>query len=132
MNIYALLAGLFSGMLGAMGLGGGSVLIIYLTVFGNVKQLAAGGTNLLFFIPIALIAVIIYAKNKQIKWKTVVPVMIGGALGALIGIISAAVMGDTKLSKIFGIFLIVIGVKEIITAIKNLKNKSEGGIIKKE
>ena len=72
MNIIALLAGLLSGIIGAMGLGGGAVLIIYLTLFAETKQLQAQGINLLFFIPIALVAVLIYSKKKQIKWKTVV------------------------------------------------------------
>ena len=49
MNIGALLAGLFSGIIGGMGLGGGAVLIIYLTVFKNTEQLRAQGINLLFF-----------------------------------------------------------------------------------
>ena len=50
MNISALLAGLFSGILGSMGLGGGAVLVIYLSLFTNTKQLSAQGINLIFFI----------------------------------------------------------------------------------
>ena len=61
MNMGALLAGLLSGIIGGMGLGGGVVLIIYLTVFLDTPQLKAQGINLLFFIPIAITAVIIYA-----------------------------------------------------------------------
>ena len=59
MNIAALLAGLMSGIIGGMGLGGGAVLIIYLTIFQGVEQLQAQGINLLFFIPIASLAPII-------------------------------------------------------------------------
>ena len=51
MNIGALLAGLFSGIIGGMGLGGGAVLIIYLSVFKDVEQLKAQGINLLFIHP---------------------------------------------------------------------------------
>ena len=65
MNIAALLAGLFSGIIGGMGMGGGAVLIIYLTVFKNCEQLRAQGINLLFFVPIAILAVIIYTFKKQ-------------------------------------------------------------------
>ena len=61
MNIAALLAGLFSGILGSMGLGGGAVLVIYLSLFTETKQLTAQGINLLFFIPIAAVSVIIYS-----------------------------------------------------------------------
>ena len=50
MNILALLAGLLSGIIGAMGLGGGAVLIIYLSLFTETEQLKSQGINLLFFI----------------------------------------------------------------------------------
>ena len=61
MNIAALLAGLLSGIAGAMGLGGGGVLIIYLTLLADLSQQKAAGINLIFFIPISILAVIIYA-----------------------------------------------------------------------
>ena len=86
MNISALLAGLFSGILGGMGLGGGGILIIYLSLFTDIKQLTAQGINLLFFIPIGLIALTIYAFKKQIKWKacsyfiTIIQVLIIGTI----------------------------------------------------
>jgi hypothetical protein len=66
-----ILAGFLSGLIGAMGLGGGAVLIIYLAVFTKTEQLTAQGINLLFFIPVGLLAVIIYALKGQIRWKTV-------------------------------------------------------------
>ena len=60
MNIAALLAGLFSGAIASMGMGGGAVLLIYLTVFTSTAQLAAQGINLIFFIPIGILSLIIY------------------------------------------------------------------------
>lgn len=118
MNIAALLAGLFSGMLGSMGLGGGTVLIIYLSVFTDVKQLTAGGINLLFFIPIALIAVISYAIKKDIKWKLIIPIMIGGVVGCFLGIIIGTVIGNVWLARLFGGFLCILGIKEIVMTVK--------------
>ena len=67
MKWAALLAGLFSGVIGAMGLGGGAVLIIYLALFTDTAQLKAQGINLLFFIPIAAAAVIVYSIKKCVK-----------------------------------------------------------------
>ncbi|MCQ2454942.1 MAG: sulfite exporter TauE/SafE family protein [Clostridia bacterium] len=118
MNILALLAGLFSGMLGSMGLGGGAVLIIYLSFFADKGQFANQGINLLFFIPIAIFACIIYAKNKQIKFKIVIPIAIGGLIGAVIGIFLADIAGAELLAKLFGGFLCILGVKEIFTVFK--------------
>ena len=63
-----ILAGFLAGIFGAMGLGGGSVLIIYLTVFAGVKQLAAQGINLIFFLPTAAVAVFVYSKKRIIKY----------------------------------------------------------------
>lgn len=125
MNIGALLAGLFSGMLGSMGLGGGTILIIYLTFLRHEKQLTAGGINLIFFIPIALISVFIYAKKKDIKWKKIVPIILGGILGCISGIFSVEIIGDTRLAKFFGIFLCLLGIKEIISTVKLYLQKGD-------
>ncbi len=118
MNISALLAGLFSGIIGGMGLGGGAVLIIYLTVFQNTEQLKAQGINLLFFIPIALVAVIIYAFKKQIKWRVTLPIAVGGIVGAAAGFFLTDVIGGNFTAKLFGGFLILLGIKEIFSKTK--------------
>lgn len=120
MNIGALLAGLFSGIIGGMGLGGGAVLIIYLTVFKDIEQLHAQGINLIFFIPIALTAVIIYAFKKQIKWSITVPIAAGGILGAAAGFFLTDIIGGSFTAKLFGGFLILLGIKEIFS-----KNKTK-------
>lgn len=113
MNVAALLAGLFSGIIGGMGLGGGAVLIIYLTVFSDTPQLKAQGINLLFFIPIAISALIIYAVKKKIKWKIVIITAAGGIIGAVAGFFLTDVIGGDWTAKLFGAFLILLGVKEI-------------------
>ena len=115
MNIGALLAGLFSGIIGGMGLGGGAVLIIYLSVVKDIEQLKAQGINLLFFIPIALVAVIIYALKKQIKWKLTIPIAIGGILGAAGGFFLTDIIGGNFTAKLFGGFLILLGINEIFS-----------------
>lgn len=114
MNAVALTAGLLSGVIGAMGLGGGAVLIIYLTVFTDTKQLTAQGINLLFFIPIAITAVIVYAIKKQIKFKKILPMALGGVLGAVAGIFLTGIIGASLISKIFGGLLIIFGAKELL------------------
>lgn len=112
MNITALLAGLFSGIIGGMGMGGGAVLIIYLSLFTDTPQIKAQGINLLFFIPIGLTALIIYAFKKQIKWKTVLPLAVFGIAGAFFGIMLTDYIGNKWLAKIFGGFLILMAAKE--------------------
>ena len=65
--IIGILAGIFTGL----GLGGGSVLILFLTLFLNLEQHIAQATNLLFFIPSALVCIILNTKRKLINFKTV-------------------------------------------------------------
>lgn len=113
MNTAALLAGLFSGILGSMGLGGGAVLIIYLTLFAGTEQLIAQGINLIFFIPIAAVSVVIYAIKKQIDWKKVALLGISGLVGAFLGLFAASFLGGHIASKVFGGLLVIMGFKEI-------------------
>ncbi len=112
MNISALLAGLFSGILGSMGLGGGGILIIYLALFTDTKQLTAQGINLLFFIPIGILSLIIYSVKKQIKWKPTLKIAAYGIAGATAGILLADFLGGNITGKIFGGLLVIMGLIE--------------------
>ena len=131
MNYLSLLAGYLSGVIGGMGLGGGAVLLIYLRVFSETETGKAQGINLLFFLPIALVAVIIYIKNKQIKFSFVLPMAFGGILGAAIGNSLFNLAGARLTGKIFAVFLILMGIKEIFSFFGLLKQK-KCGIVKKE
>lgn len=113
MNISALLAGLLSGILGSMGLGGGGILIIYLSLFTDTKQLTAQGINLLFFIPIGTLALVIYSFKKQIKWKITLKFAFWGIIGTGLGLLLTDFLGGKITGKIFGGLLIVIGLLEI-------------------
>lgn len=124
MNIlFSLLAGAVAGTAGAMGLGGGSVLIIYLTVFAGVDQLAAQGINLIFFLPTAAVAVAIYAKRKIIQWKNIISIMIFGCIGTLISSLAVSFFDTTLLKKIFGGLIIAYGIFEVFSKKKKDQNK---------
>ncbi len=104
-----------------MGLGGGGVLLIYLTAFASIEQLTAQGINLLFFLPVGLSAIIIYSIKKQIRWKTVLPMWAGGILGAVLGFFIARFLGGALLSKLFACFLIVFGISRLFAKAENQK-----------
>ena len=123
MNISALLAGLLSGISGAMGLGGGTVLIIYLSLFTKTPQLKSQGINLIFFIPCAIIAIILYSKNKLLEWKLALKISVFGILGAFLGLFVAKNLESETVAKIFGIMLIFLGVKNFFS--KKRKNLAE-------
>lgn len=107
------IAGLLSGVIGSMGLGGGTVLLIYLAAFAGADQLTAQGINLIFFIPIGLLSVIIYCFKKQIKWKTVAFFALSGLAGAGAGTWLAGFAGAEWTRIAFGVLLIVLGIKSV-------------------
>ncbi|MCL2694466.1 MAG: sulfite exporter TauE/SafE family protein [Oscillospiraceae bacterium] len=107
------LAGFLTGVAASMGLGGGFVLIIYLTVFAGAGQMQAGGINLLFFLPIALVSMFIHTKNKLIEWRLIAPICIAGAFGVVAGAVLTGVVGDGGLRKMFAGLLVFVGVREL-------------------
>jgi len=79
-----ILIGGISGIVSAMGMGGGTILILCLSLFLGKDQHVAQGANLVFFIPTSIVAIIMNIKQKLIKWKTGIQVTIFGIIGAII------------------------------------------------
>ena len=113
-----------TGIFASMGLGGGMVLIVYLTVFAGFSQLVAQGINLVFFIPIAIISLVLHTKNKLVEWKKAVPAVLWGTAAVIISAWLANRIEQSLLSKAFGIFLILMGLKELF--FKSEKQKFKG------
>ena len=107
--ITPIIAGFLSGLIGSMGFGGGGILIIYLVIFTNTQQITAQGINLVFFIPCATLATIIYFVKKQIDFKPILPIISGGIIGALIAGLLLKNLYSDILSKVFACFLIITG-----------------------
>lgn len=112
--IWSFTAALLTGVFASLGVGGGMILIIYLTVFGGFDQLAAQGINLIYFIPIAALSVIIHSKNHLIEWKKIIPSIIIGVIFAAAGTYAAEHIGSPALKKIFAAFILLIGIKELL------------------
>ena len=113
-----------TGIFASMGLGGGMVLIVYLTVFAGFSQLVAQGINLVFFIPIAIISLVLHTKNKLVEWKKAVPAVLWGTAAVIISAWLANRIEQSLLSKAFGIFFILMGLKELF--FKSEKHKFKG------
>ncbi len=114
MSWLTVVAGLLAGTAGAMGLGGGSVLIIFLALCTDVSQAGAGGMNLLFFLPTAAVALFFHWKAGILKLRTLWKPVLTGLAGALAGSLLSGIVPDTLLRKIFGILLLLLGAKELI------------------
>ncbi len=120
-----ILIGAFSGIFSGIGMGGGTILIFLLTTFGGIEQHIAQATNLIYFIPTAISAIIVNYKNKNIDTKLAKTVSIWGAVGAVIGAIISSKIEIYKLKKLFGIFLAIIAIHEIYTLIKEYKENKK-------
>lgn len=124
--IIKIIVGILAGFLGALGIGGGSVLIIYLTLFENLPQIKAQGINLIFFIPCAAVGIIFHIKNKLIKIRYIMPLIFFGLIGVVCGYFLNKFIDEFLLRKIFGIFLIVLALFQLKnnrqhqSAVKNL------------
>ena len=110
---FALVVGLATGILSGFGVGGGSLLMLYLTMFAGVQQFAAGGINLLYFIVCAPAALYSHIKNKLVDKQAVLwctqawlPV---SAAAALLAARSEVIMQRRG----FGLLLLYIGVREL-------------------
>ena len=106
--------GISCGVISAFGIGGGSILMVWLTAVAGVEQTAAQGINLLFFLPTAGAALIFHIKRKCVCWNAVIPAIIFGCVTAAAFATLAANIDVTLLRKLFGGFLLIIGVTEIL------------------
>lgn len=116
-----ILAALFSGFAGSLGLGGGGVLVLYLVLSLGEEQITAQGINLLFFIPCAALSTVVYSFKKLIDWKTVLAAAAGGLPGVLLGSWLLRSMDPLWPGKIFGAFLLIMGLKELFAKQKKIK-----------
>ena len=113
-----ILIGVFSGIFSGIGMGGGTILIFLLTTFAGLEQHIAQATNLIYFVPTAISAIIVNYKNKNIDTNLAVFISICGVIGAVIGAKISVNTDVQKLKKIFGFFLAIIAIHEIYTLFK--------------
>ena len=127
-----IVAGFISGMISSMGMGGGAILILCLTLFLSIDQKVAQATNLIFFIPTAMVSIGMHIKNKKINFKISKIIITAGIVGCIIGSSIAQKIEVRLLKKIFGIFLSLISLHEIYVFVKeyNFQKKNNNKIKK--
>lgn len=110
MNIFLLiLFGIIGGILGGMGMGGGTLLIPLLSIFLRLDQIESQAINLIAFIPMAIVAIIIHSRNKLINFKVSIPLIISGVIFSIVGSLLANSINTLILKKTFGVFLVALG-----------------------
>ena len=108
---FATLAAFCAGGLGAMGLGGGGVLLLWLALSG-AEQLTAQGINLLFFLPVGGVGVYAHWKNRLVELSAALPMTAGGLLGLGAGILLAGNLPGRTLARLFGLLTAAIALRE--------------------
>ena len=118
-----ILTGFISGIVSGTGMGGGTILILCLSIFLGIDQKIAQATNLIFFIPTSISAIYINLKEKKINFKIAKIIIFFGIIGAILGATIAKNIDTKVLKKSFGIFLAFIAIHEIYTIFKMYKNQ---------
>ena len=107
------LSGAVTGIITGFGIGGGTLLILYLTMFRDASQLAAQGINLLYFIPTAGSALVSHIKNKRIVWRVAIFSASAGIITTVAASLVASRLDTELLRRFFGGFLLVVGISEL-------------------
>lgn len=111
--ILPLAVGAATGVLSGFGVGGGTLLMVYMTAFAGVEQRLAQGINLLYFLPAGLMALPAHVKNGYLEKEALFPAIGAGLVCAALAAWAATAMEVGLLRKCFGAFLIVIGTMEL-------------------
>ena len=111
--LIAALAGAVTGVLSGFGVGGGSLLLIYMTNFAGLAQNLAQGINLAYFLPTAATALPAHFKNGYVEKSVLIPAICAGLICSALTAWAATALDVEVLRKCFGAFLIVIGLREL-------------------
>lgn len=121
MWLIAALVGVLTGVLSGMGIGGGTLLVLYLTAVLGTAQSDAAGINLLYFLGCAPASLVLHVKHKRIAWR---PALLAAAGGAVTALISSLLVPDPTpdwLRRTFGILLLLVGAREVWTVFHTAK-----------
>lgn len=116
-----LLVGTALGFLSGLGIGGGSLLILWLTMVLHTDPLVARSINLLFFIPSALVACVFRLKQGSLKIRPLLPAILSGCAAAAVFSWISTILDVEILKKLFGIVLLAAGLRELFYRPRNAR-----------
>lgn len=109
MTVVDYIAGLLIAVLAGMGVGGGGLLVLYLTFIKNMPQLDAQGLNLAFFVAASLSSLLYHVRKRKMNFKLTLLLCIFGVPGAYLGFKAAAATAPETVRRVFGWLLIISG-----------------------
>lgn len=110
---FCALVGCVLGFLSGLGVGGGSLLMLWLTLVVGTAQEQARLLNLMFFLPCALIASLFHWKQSKPDWPITLSAVLGGLIGALAGSFFTGRLDLELMRKLLGGLFLVCGAKEL-------------------
>lgn len=110
----ALAVGTALGFLSGLGVGGGSLLVLWLTLVLDMDPETARGINLLFFLPSACIACLLRWKQGALHFRPLLPAILAGCAAAACFSFLSAELPMEILRKLFGGLLLVTGTRELL------------------
>lgn len=116
--LFNILAGFAGGILGGLGMGGGTILIPILTIFLGFDQKLSQGINLLSFLCLAVISIYIHYKNGYIVTKHIFLIILFGVIFSIVGAILMGFVPSKILKICFGAFLCLLSIFEFVKVFK--------------
>ena len=118
--IWIAIASVLSGALGAMGLGGGGILLLVL-VWAGWPQMTAQGINLLMILPVGLLGLYFHRKNGLTDGKAAWPLLLGGLPGVLLGVLLGTRLGENTLRACFGVLILLLAARELWLGVQAIR-----------
>ena len=112
--LFPLLAGAVTGVLSGFGVGGGTLLLVYMTVFAGLDQHLAQGINLLYFLPTAATALPAHIKNGFVCREVLLPAISAGLAFSALGAWLATGLDLGLLRRLFGAGVLCVGLWELL------------------
>ena len=111
--IVTLSVGTALGFLTGLGVGGGSLLMVWLTAVLGMESVTARSINLLFYLPGAAVAILFRKRQGKIRWRNILPPALAGCIAAAVCSSFSTAVENSWLQKIFGVILIITGLREV-------------------
>lgn len=120
------LSGVLGGLLGGMGMGGGTALIPLLTIFLGVEQRTAQGINLISFLPMSAAALLVHARSGLLEPQKILPLAIPALVLSALASFAAGALPQSVLKTAFGIFLVILSVFRLKNALFSRRARKTG------
>lgn len=117
-----------AGIIGGMGMGGGTVLVPLLS-FLDLEQKVIQGINLISFLPMCLVALALHFKKGLVKPKNILYIVIPAVVFAVVGAFFASDSQNKILRIAFALFLIAVGSWQLVVAVRFQLRKAKRKVV---